>query len=157
MIVSDRFAELVHHPVSAIWAGNCNQERVPDMVRLLGVQVEPDKEHILFFIPLRYGQPVIDNFAVTPALTFLMAFPDTNASYQLKGLYCSHRPSTSAEIDFQEACIRRFCDNMKREGIPGEKAYRTYFQQPAVTVRMYIQEVYEQTPKSGTGQKLSSV
>ena len=154
MILSARFVELVHTPTSAIWASNCDSQQVPDLVRLQGVQVEADKEHITFYVPLKFGKNLVNNFACTDKLTFLMAIIVTNESYQLKGTYISHRQCTAAEITYQEAYLQGFCETLERQGLSKEKAYKAYYHQPTVVVCMQVKEVYEQTPKVGTGEKV---
>jgi hypothetical protein len=154
MILSERFVDLVHNSTAAIWASNCDSQQVPELARLQGVQVEADKEHITFYVSLKFGEHLINNFAITDKLTFLMAIILTNESYQIKGNYIWHRPCSSAEIKYQEVYYQGFCDTLERQGLSKEKAYKAYYHQPSMVVYMHIKEVYEQTPKVGTGEKL---
>ncbi|WP_247236496.1 hypothetical protein [Telluribacter sp. SYSU D00476] len=155
MILTDRFIELINTPSAALWASNCNQELEPEMVRLLGTKVEPDREHILFFLPLKYGEGLLHNFTHTDKLTFLLAIVLTNESYQLKGSYLSHRPCNSAEVEFQKEYMTGLSTAISEyQGLPGESAFNAYYHQPSVAVRMLVREAYEQTPKIGAGEKV---
>jgi hypothetical protein len=157
MILSDRFIQLVGNPVAAIWASNCNEQLEPELVRLLGAQAEADKEHLLLYVPLKFGKNLIHNFAATDKLTFLLASLLTFESYQLKGSYLSHRACTPAEVKYQKAYFQGLGVAMERLGLPKEKALDAYYHQPSVAVRLQVMEVYEQTPKAGTGEKVLSV
>ena len=154
MILSERFIQLVSDPSAAIWISNCNNKLEPDLVRLLGAKVEADNEHLLLFVPVKYGKHVIENFSVTNKLTFLLAIILTNESYQLKGEYLSHRPCTEEEVTYQEAYFAGLCDALDNQALSGDKAFDAYYSQPSIAVRMVVRVVYEQTPKVGTGEKV---
>lgn len=156
MMLNDRFIRLINDPSAALWASNCNRQLEPELVRLLGAQVEADSEHLLFFVPLKLGGGLVQNFTDTDQLTFLLAIILTNESYQLKGSYLSHRPCTEAEVTLQNEYMTRLCHHaVAHQGLPGDKAFEAYYDQPSVAVRMLVREVYEQTPRIGTGEKVS--
>ena len=154
MILSERFRQLVSDPLAAIWASNCNRRLEPELVRLSGVQVEADSERLLLFVPLKYGAEFVSNFANTHKLSFLMAIILTNESYQLKGDYLSHRACTEPEVAYQRRFLSYFCNALENQFLPSDRAFQAYFDQGSIAVRMLVREVYEQTPKAGTGKKL---
>ncbi len=157
MKLSDRFIDLISQTASALWASNCDKQRVPDLVRVQGVRVDTNKEQITFYVSVKMGETFLQNFTMTDKLSLLMASTETHESYQLKGSYLSQRPCTSSEIQYQKEYLLGFCKAIEGLGISKEKAFALYYQQPTVAVRMLVQEVYEQTPKIGTGEKMSSL
>jgi hypothetical protein len=156
MQLSQKFIDQVQGPYPAIWAANADSQHMPALARSLGVKVEEDRAHIRFYLPLIYGQEVVDNFAINDKLVFLFANVNNNESYQLKGRYCSHWPSSEVEIQFQLAYARGFANVLKEQGLPPENTFRAIYAQPSVGVLMQIEEIYEQTPRQGTGEKVSS-
>ena len=154
MILNERFRQLVSDPVAAIWASNYNSKLEPELVRLSGVQVEADGEHLQLFVPLKYGVGLIDNFAYNHKLSFLMAIMFTNDSYQLKGDYLSHRDCTASEVAYQKHFLNYLSNALKKQFLPSDRAFQTYFDQDSIAVHMLVREVYEQTPKKGTGEKV---
>ena len=155
MTLSERFIQLINDPSAALWASNCNGKLEPELVRLLGAQVETDREHLTFFVPLKFGKGLLNNFADSDQLTFLLAIILTNESYQLKGSYLSLRPCTEAEVALQKDYMTKLCHTaITRQSLPGDKAFEAYYDQPTVAVRMLVREVYEQTPKAGTGERV---
>lgn len=154
MLLNDRLIQLVQDPAASLWASNCNSQLMPELVRILGCQVEADKEHITFYLPLKFGQELMENFNFTNKLSFLLAIVLTNESYQMKGSYCWHRPCTAAEVQFQEKYTRTFCEALKVQGYAPDKTFQIYYHQPSVAVRMQVKEIFEQTPKIGTGGKI---
>jgi hypothetical protein len=154
MILSTRFIQLIENPLASLWVCNCNEQLEPELARLLGCQVETDKEHITFYLPSQLGEKVLHNFTLTDKLSFLLAIVLTNESYQIKGTYLWHRPCTPTELLYQEAYMRDFSTAIEQQGFSRANVYRAYFHQPTVAVRMQVKELFEQTPKKGTGEKI---
>ncbi len=139
-----------------MWISNCSMERTPDMARLLGARVEPDGEHLTIYVPVPYAKDFILNLSPVGKLAFLFAVIYDNTSFQLKGTYVSHWSCTDDEIDFQRNYVQAFCRELTKQGFNNPKVpFKVYFQQPSIAVRMKVEEIYEQTPKEGTGEQAS--
>jgi hypothetical protein len=149
------FIQAIQADYAALWLSNAGPNRQPDVVRLLAVRVEPDREHLTALVPLPQGQGVLDNLAVTPKLSFLFALILGTRSYQLKGTYVSHRPCTEAEVAFGRDYLTRFSQVLVGQGFAPEKAFAAYFSPSGVALTMRIEEMYEQTPRPGTGGKVT--
>jgi hypothetical protein len=154
MLLSQKFIDFIKSPCPAIWASNADQQLKPNLVRLQGVKVEPDRKHITFYFPLRYGQSLLDNFKHTEKLAFLFADIETNESYQIKGKYLSQRDPDEAEIDLQKKYIENFSNALEKQGVPKDHLMGALYAQPSLAVTMQVQEIYEQTPRIGTGNKI---
>jgi hypothetical protein len=155
-LLNDSFIDAIHTDFAAIWLSNADAGGQPDLVRLLAVRVEPDREHLTAFVPLSRGRNLLDNLAVSSRLSFLFALVVGVESYQLKGTYVSHHPCSAGEVAFQRESLERFGRVVASQGLSGEKAFAAYFSQPSVAVIMRIEEIYEQTPKAGTGGRVTS-
>lgn len=138
----------------AIWVSNCSPDLAPDLVRLMGVRVEPDHEHLTLYVPVPLGRKVIANLTPAATLAFLFAVIHDNTSFQCKGKYVSHRPCTEEEVAFQRRYVQGFCRELTRQGLLDQEAFfKVYFHQPSIALRMRVEEIYEQTPRAGTGGK----
>jgi hypothetical protein len=140
---------------ASIWLCNVNAQSETDIVRVIGAKVEADRSHLVVYIPVNPGAGILNNLSVSHKLTFLTAVIYTYESYQVKGSYISHRESMAEEVAYQKEYIDGFTDALARQGLSKEKGYRAYFQQPCITMRIVVEEVYEQTPKKGAGAKLA--
>jgi hypothetical protein len=153
--LSDNLISCVESTAASIWVCNTNEHLETDIVRVLGVQVDADRQHLTVYIPVGYGAGVINNLSVTDKITFLTAIIFTYESYQVKGRYISHREMAEEEIAYQKVYMDEFTDALAKQGLSKEKGYKAYFQQPCIAMRIEVEEVYEQTPKNGTGEKLA--
>jgi hypothetical protein len=156
LILSDSFIRDIQAEFAALWLSNADAGGQPDLVRLLAVRVEPDREHLTAFVPLPGGQRVLDNLALSPRLSFLFALVlGGNRSYQLKGTYGSHHPCTEAEVAYQQDYLNRFARVLVEQGFSPQKVFAAYFSPSSVALTIRIEEMYEQTPKPGTGGRIT--
>ena len=157
VILNDPLITLIQAPYAAIWASNTNARQLPDLVRLSGVRVNTPQQQLILFVSLKFGETFLKNIQSSKRVSFLCASVKTLESYQLKGTCLSSHPCTPEEIDYQETYIDGFCKAVEYMGISSrQKFFDCFFQQPSVAVRMQVEEIFEQTPKPGTGQKLST-
>lgn len=154
MILNDKLITHIQGEVTSIWLCNANPRLETDMVRLMGIIVDADCQHVTVFVPVRQGRTVISNLNTTDKISFLTADVYLYESYQIKGKYISNRACTPEEVAYQIAYIDKFTDALVTQGFPKKPAYGVYLQQPCIAVGIQVEEVYEQTPRKGTGQKL---
>ncbi len=139
---------------ATFWVSSCNAEGTPDLVRTMGVRAEPDGEHLVAFIPVPYAQKLIAQLVPGQKLALMQANLHTYVSLQFKGRCVSHRPSTAGEIEFQRRYVDGFCREIEKQGMAQETTFPVLFRQPSIALVVRVEEVYEQTPKAGTGERL---
>ncbi|HEX8529688.1 MAG TPA: hypothetical protein VF646_06680 [Cytophagales bacterium] len=140
--------------LSGFWVSSSDAEGAPDLVRTMGVRVEPDGEHLVTFVPVPYAGNLIAQLAPGEKLALLQVNVNTYVSWQFKGHCVSHRPSTADEVAFQRRYVEDFCREIEKQGMAWETTFPVLFRQPSITLRMRAAEVYEQTPKAGTGERM---
>lgn len=155
LILSDSLIECIQEKASSIWLCNSNEQLQTATVRLMGARVEEDRKHITVYVPVQYGAEVIRNLATTDKITFLTAIIHTYVSYQVKGTYISQCACTEADIAYQWAYMDGFTDALAKQGLSKQKGIKAYYQQPSIAMRILAEEVYEQTPRKGTGEKVN--
>jgi hypothetical protein len=154
-MLNDTLVEIIESPATSMWLGNAGILREPDVVRTMGARVEPDHRHLVAYISQSGGADLIGNLAANPWITLLIALINTYESYQLKGKYAGHWTSLAEEVEYQRTYLDGFAAaSMHFYGLPKEKIAAAYFRQPAVSIRMRIEELYEQTPRKGAGKRI---
>jgi hypothetical protein len=153
--LNEKMTGMIESHTTSIWLCNRNARLVPDICRLMGARVEPDRQHVLAYVPGPSGAGVLANLAVAPRLTLLIAHIYTYEAYQVKGTYSGHRACTPAEIEYQRAYVDRFAECLVVQQLPREQIIAAYFHQPSFAVRLRVEELYEQTPRKGTGERLA--
>jgi hypothetical protein len=155
VILNNHLITCIESTSSSNWLCNTNEKAETDMVRVLGVRVEEDGRRLICYIPVGYGAGVINNLAISTKITFLTAIIFTYESYQVKGRYISQRNCTEDEMAYLTAYVEGFTIAMARQGLSKEKGFKAFFQQPCIALQLLAEEVYDQTPKKGTGNKLT--
>jgi hypothetical protein len=141
---------------AALWLCNCSAAGMPDAVRLMGAHAEPDSDHLILYVPVPLGKDFVNNLSAGGKLAFLFAIVHDNTSFQFKGTCVSYWPSTETEVESQRTYVKAFCRELQQQGLDPERFFFMYFRQPGITVRMRVEEIYEQTPKAGTGGKITA-
>jgi hypothetical protein len=155
LTLNDAMVRIIENPANSMWLGNASAFREPDVVRTMGARVEPDRRHVVVYVPESGGADLIRNLAGNPRITLLTAVINTYESYQFKGDYAGHWACSAEEVEYQRTYLEGFAaSSMQFYGLPKEKIIVAYFRQPAVSIRMRIEEGYEQTPRKGTGQRI---
>jgi hypothetical protein len=153
--LNDAVVRIIENPANSMWLSNASAFREPDVVRTMGARVEPNRRHVVVYVPESGGADLIRNLAGSPRITLLTALINTYESYQFKGDYAGHWACSTEEVEYQRTYLDGFAaSSMQFYGLPKEKIIVAYFRQPAVSIRMRIDEVYEQTPRKGTGQRI---
>ena len=153
--LNDHLARFIESHTTSIWLCNRNARLIPDIVRLMGARVEPDGRHVLAYAPGPTGPGVLANLAVASRLTLLVGHIYTYEAYQVKGTYTGHRACIPAEVEYQRAYVAAFAENLVQQQLPRERIIAAYFHQPSFAVRLRVEELYEQTPRQGAGERIS--
>ncbi|PRY05029.1 hypothetical protein CLV24_13146 [Pontibacter ummariensis] len=154
MLLDDHKIALLQAPYTSIWAGSCAADDQAEVIRLSGATVQDDRQHINLFVPERYTRAFISNVGANPHISFLFASIQTFESYQVKGLFISQRPCTSEEVTYQRNYMHGFAQSMHAIRIKTASLFEQYLQEPCLCIEMRGEEMYEQTPKVGTGNKI---
>ncbi len=153
-VVNEYLRQSIGERATAFWLSNCDAEGTPDLVRVMGVRAEPDGEHLTVYVPVPYGQTLLAQLVPGGKLSLLHANVNTYVSLQFKGHHVSHRPSTAGEVEFQRRYLDGFCREIERQGLLREVVFPVFFRQPSITLVMRVEEVNDQTPKAGTGERI---
>jgi hypothetical protein len=150
-----RYEHILSEPL-AFWAASIDKNNVPDIVRSLGLAPLEDYDNITFYIPERYSETFINNLYVNAPISFLCCALFDYESYQYKGVFKSMRSCTGAEVQSQQKYLDDFTDLIVQLGYSKEGFYNSYYHQPSLAITFRVQEIFEQTPRRGTGSLLET-
>jgi hypothetical protein len=134
-----------------IGMGTRDASMKPDYARVLGIEIVDD-EHLCFFIDkdsnVRSLQNLEDNKAISLVLVKM-----TYECYQFKGTCVRVQKGTEEEVQTVQNYLKAFNNEVIPIGIEDGVIYN-YPHGNMYSVLMEVQEIYEQTPKPGTGRKV---
>jgi hypothetical protein len=135
----------------AFWAANCNKDCLPDSVRCNGVAPSHNLEQLSFYVSHQFSETFRANLTLNPSISMMACSVHTFESYQYKGSFISIRECTEEEVDLQRSYLEEFAKAIVHTGLDGTKFFDAYFFQPSYTITMTVEEIFEQTPRKGTG------
>ena len=137
------------------WTACVANNSMADLTRVSAFVIEEDNEHITFFLPTELYK-TLDPFLKTGSkMSFLMASIMDLESYQLKGVYVKHQQGTEENSNFLREKVLNIVDVLGGMGMDGKKLFNYLLGTPIVAVTMKVDEMYEQTPKPNTGERLN--
>lgn len=155
MELTDHQINILQHPFTSIWFGSCAMGQSTDIVRLTGARIAEDKLHLDLFVPEYYAGTFFKNVQENKKVSFMCSYTHTFEAFQIKGVYVSHRACTQEEVGYQLAYMQGFAQNLLFLGIKAGLSFEKYYRNPSMVIRMKGEEIYEQTPKTGAGNKIS--
>ena len=155
MILASEIAQYAAKPEMAFWMANVGANGVCDMSRISGVKVDEDGKHAVFFIPKRFFHLIDLNLNERPAISLLMASLTNFDSIQIKGVYIEHRDSSSEEKTYYETLVAGLTKISNEMGLPGDTIFNPFGKEESITVKIRCNQLFNQTPKPGTGNKLA--
>jgi len=140
----------------AIMMGSRNADLQPSMQRAFGVMLSDDGSNISAFLPKALSNKVLVNLNTNGRAAITVGNPNTHQTLQFKGQYISSHDST--EADMQEVYqnlggFGEFVGNVfGEEALNYMKNFNIF---PMITVTFKVEDIFDQTPRPGTGQKIN--
>lgn len=154
MILSDKIKRIPTLTDFVFWTATTGINNIAEIARVSGFIVEDDGEHITFYLPAQLFKVIEPTLKKDSSISFLMISLNNFESYQVKGMYLRHGICTEENIDFYRLKIMRVIDIVNGMGLDGNGLFGYLLEQSSVSLTMRCTEMYEQTPKPGTGGKI---
>jgi hypothetical protein len=154
MIIPSRHIALLKQPLFSFWIGTASPDLVPEVIKCTGVILDDITEEFTCFIGAKFAEKSLRNLASNAAITLLSANISTYEGYQYKGRYAGSHSCTEEEVLFQERYMDAFTTALALFGYSKEGFHKLYFLQPSIAIKFKVEEVYEQSPRKGTGGKI---
>jgi hypothetical protein len=137
------------------WLATRNDEFLSEAHRVLGLRISgPDSLQI--FIYQGTGAQSIKNLQSNKLVSFSITNAFNFESYQIKGRLLELRPASNEEEQFMADYIQEISKMVAALGLPyaeGVVVAQTKYQ-PAWSIEFEIDQIFDQTPKIGTGKLL---
>lgn len=145
-----KMMELTH---TFAWLAGVNDKLRCDYCRTCGTWITEDGFLTVIITPSMAGS-LIDTLSsnLNVACTIVNAL--TMESYQLKGTYLEHRPLSVKEEDLKESYMQGIYGVLNDMGFEYGDGFRKYADMDGIAVAMKVNEIFEQTPRQGSGGNL---
>ena len=151
MIVPKYYIEFLKKRDTFVYLASLNKNHFCDVCRTSGVYVENREFLKIFYMP-ELSPRLLQNLLSRNQLTLTVVSAFSFECYQIKGKYISHE---NISVD-DEKYLKGMAETIKEMGFNLENVFNNkYLLLDVVTIIMKVEEVYEQTPKIGTGNKVN--
>lgn len=153
MVVPDRHVEFLKQPLS-FWLATASVDNIPEPIKCTGIAFEPSTEIFTCFAPLKFVHTGLKQLQQNPIVALVGVELHTFEGYQYKGPYLSHRDCTPEEVEFQLGYLKEFTTLLGTFGYSTPGFYGAYYHPPFVAIMFKAMQVFDQSPKNGTGGEL---
>ncbi len=155
MILSSQLKEHLKG-TRAFYVGTRDKDFTCDIVRVLGAIVT-GHDSIKFFIAVKTAKNTLDNLRANKIVSLSATNIFTSESFQLKGRMIVVKDANQEEDQFIKDYIYLFDEAVAKFGLPEGLVTKSVPYHPALTVEFTVVQVFDQTPKIGTGKLVSAI
>ena len=135
------------------WLVGVDDKLMCNFCRTCGAWVTDDEYLTVLFTP-SLSQSLIDNVQSQLNVGFTIVNAFTFESYQFKGIYIEHRTLSAEEEKIKSLYMQGITKVLHSMGFRYGDHFKTYSNLDGLAVKMKVNEIYDQTPKQGTGKKI---
>ncbi|HUR30659.1 MAG TPA: hypothetical protein VMZ69_04455 [Saprospiraceae bacterium] len=155
MILANQLKEHLKSPKST-YAGSRDKDFNCDVVRVVGVCVT-GHDTVKFFIAESTASKTLDNFKANKLINLSSTNVFTTESYQLKGRVLSIKAGTTEDQMLVNDCIQRFDEDVSTIGFRPGMITEKLPHNPVIAIEFVVDQIFDQTPKVGTGKSMETV
>ena len=153
MIIPDNIEKMLELTHTFGWLIGVNNKLESHLCRTCGVRVI-DGEHILILITPSLSEHLVETIQNHSKISFTIVNAYTFESYQFKGEYIENRALNAEEEKLKQLFMKGMEDVLAGMGFEYDGRFKQYANMEGLAVKMKVEEIYEQTPRPGTGKKL---
>ncbi len=140
----------------AVWIANSDNQRRPEIARHTGVVKGEADDELLIYLPQRKAETILSNIEHNDRLALFVSHITTFESYQFKGRCVMQRFANVEEMESQRRLIAAFSDCLSEIfSLPADMMINAYYSRPIVVLALSVEEIFDQTPRKGTGNRIS--
>jgi uncharacterized protein YhbP (UPF0306 family) len=152
MLTNQRISEFLKSTALGMALGTRDTNLKPDFCRVLGIQVV-DPDHLRFFIDKKSNPTTFKNLQPSAPIALTTTRADNFESYQFKGKFVKLTECSDEDNQAIQAYLHEFNVAVVALGLQDGLVYN-YPHSNTYALEMEVKEIFEQTPKPGTGNKL---
>lgn len=152
MNIPEKLVTFVTGTDVAVWAATSDTQRMPDVARATGVVKGDSDDELIIYLPRKNADNMLMNLEQNDQLALMFTHITTFESYQFKGRCTAQRPARDEEIKSQKLLMEAFAECVLQSyDIPANMVFKALFSVPIVALGLRVGQIFEQTPKKGTG------
>ena len=155
MILSAQLKEHLKGP-KYMFVGTRDKELNCDIVGVLGGYAS-GHDTIKFFVAEKTANKTLDNMRSNKLVSLSATNIFTSESYQFKGRFISAKPTTEEEAKGISEYIGQLEEVVASMGYPPGLIADHILYKPGMAIEFVVDQIFDQTPKVGAGQKLTTV
>jgi len=136
----------------AMSLGTRDAELKPNYSRVVGTALSAD-EIFKFYLGKEKADKTISNLDDNGLIALTMVHPLNYRCLQIKGRCIRYYEADESEMENVKNYLAQFTSVLIKMGLPEDVVYK-WPHDPAIVVEMDLDEIYEQSPKKGAGEKL---
>ncbi|MEQ8501540.1 MAG: pyridoxamine 5'-phosphate oxidase family protein [Sneathiellaceae bacterium] len=153
-MIPEKFVAFLRGPYGMALASR-DASLSPLCTLVFGIVVEPESDTLTMFVPNVLAGATFDNLAATGRAALQAGHGEMHETYQFKGAYLGHRPTTPPEQALQKVQQNRVVAHFRGElGERSPKFWLSFPVAPSTAVAMRIEEIFDQTPGPAAGRRL---
>lgn len=157
MIVPEHYIELFKKRDTFGYLASLNNNQFCNVCRSSGIYVI-DQEFLKIIYMPALSPHLLKNLQINPQMTVTILSNYTFECYQFKGKYCFHENISDEDERFKDKYLQGMIAVIGEQGFNLDKVLKgKYIKLDVVTIIMKVEEIYEQTPKTGTGNKINLI
>ncbi|MBL0744564.1 hypothetical protein [Chryseolinea lacunae] len=145
--------EFLKQPLS-FWLATTGLNNISEPIKCTGIVFDPATEIFTCFVPEKFMTIGFEHLRENPVLALVVTELHSFESYQYKGNYLAWRRCTEDEVEFQRGYMEAFSDILGSFGHSKQGLYGAYFHIPVLALTFQVTHVFDQSPRSGTGEKV---
>jgi len=153
MVINKDLKEFIHG-ANGMSLGTRDKNLKPTNNRVLAAKAT-DKNTIKVTIAKKTAEKALKNLDDNKMISLVQAYPLTFESYQFKGTMISYHVSTSEEKIDVDNYLENMNETVQKIGIKDGAIY-TWPHDSTITIEFEVEQIFEQTPKVGTGDPLKA-
>ena len=155
-MLTNRIKEIINSEAIVGAYGTRDSNNIPKVGSQLYIGLAEDDNKITFLVHQSEFEEHKANLEENGRLALTFTSVPSHESYQIKGRYSGVKEASNVIKQSAAAKFLVFMDVLKSIGYPGDLVDKMnhYALEPSVVVELEIQEIFEQTPKPGTGKKI---
>jgi hypothetical protein len=152
-MIDEALTTFIHGGLAA-HIGTRNAACLPNGARLTAVRVEPDRRHIVAYVPEIGSQILMADLESNGQAAVTATRPTDDRSCQLKGEFVERWTPGEDEREFALGQWQGFLNQLEMIGLPPSAAVN-WASWPCVAVRIRVTALFNQTPGPNAGAPLA--
>jgi len=151
-IITPKLKSFIEEP-QGISLGTRDRNLKPKYCRVLGAEVM-ENDIVKFFVAKLTSDQTIKNIDDNKLVSITLASALSYECYQFKGKCVHYEDSDNEDQGRVEKYMKDFNECMVKIGVRDGLVYK-WPTKPCMTIEMKVEEIFDQTPKIGAGNKIT--